>query len=598
MALLLAGVALLGPWIGLGTFWQRQIILTAIMALIVSGLNLSFGFAGELSLGQAAFYAAGAYVGGWLSIHVTGDIVVDMLAGGLAAGVLGLLSGIPGLRLGGWMLAQASFFLVLLIPDIVLLFPNGVLGGGTGLAGIPPPSFAGLSLGDRQFYLATILVTAVWFVVYRNTVRSRSGVSLLVLRESPILAASVGLSQYRLKLRAYVIGAIPAGVAGALFAYVDSFVSPPSFSLNLTIGLLAASIIGGSTSVYGVFIGTALLQIVPTESSAFQRYSLVAYGVFLMLGGLLLASRVAGVGQRAARSLGYTVAGDREPNVPTNIGAAPEQPDRGEPVGLAIRGLSKNFGGLAALSDVSFDAAPGQVTALIGPNGSGKTTLLNLVCGYYKPSAGSILLGEKELCGLPAHEIARLGVGRTFQTPIIPIDLTVRQVLLSGRLGRVETPLLAEIARLPKYRRVRVDDAREVQAVMDELGLQDRADQLAVELPLGTRRVLEMARGLVGSRTVLVLDEIASGLDPDEIAYIGRIIRELGENTVVILVEHNFRFVRDIAQKVIVLAEGKVIADGPPEEIEREAAVIAKYLGSGVSLSGTQTGSTGAVRQR
>ncbi len=409
-------IALL-PWLGTSDFMIRMVLLTAVTVMLVSGLNLSFGYAGELALGQAAMYGAGAYAGAWLAINVVNDVIVAMLIGVVAAVLMGLLSGAPGLRLGGWALAQSSFFLVILIPQAVQFVPVSVLGGPNGLGGIPAPQVLGIGLSDNAFYAFVIVVSAIWFAIFRNLVKSRWGIGLLSLRHSKVLSACLGLSPYQQKLTAYVVGAIPAGAAGALFAYVDSYISPSSFSFTLTISLLAASIIGGTTSVYGALIGAALLQVVSTVSTSFSQYGTVAYGVMLLVGGVALSTGFAGVartaGARVARRFGLVGALEVAPDA---AGALPPLSGRE----LRVSGVSKSFGGNAALVDVSFVAQPQAITALIGPNGSGKTTLLNLISGFHRADSGSIFLGDREITRLPSYRVAREGVGRTFQTPAHP----------------------------------------------------------------------------------------------------------------------------------------------------------------------------------
>jgi branched-chain amino acid transport system permease protein len=388
---------------------------------------------------------------------------------------------------------------------------------------------------------------------------------------------------------AYVVGALPAGVAGAIFAYSYSYVSATSFSFDLAIGLLAASILGGATSIYGVFLGAALLQIVPTSSTVFSRYSLIVYGLFLIVGGLLLGGNVANVGQRIVRRFGIPVAGEprRGRAVLKQETAADYQTDSAGGL-LRVDGVTKSFGGLTALDGVSFEARAGQVTALIGPNGSGKTTMLNLICGYYAPTSGDIWLDQVRLNGLRPHQTARHGVARTFQTPIIPRDLCAWQVVMSGLIGRVRVSLAEIIVRAGRYLGVRRLDETRSMTLLGELALDQHADTLASELPLGTRRMLELGRAVVHGNRLVVLDEIASGLDTDDIRELTDQIRQLREHgATIVLVEHNFALVRNLADKVVVLADGRLIAEGTSAEIEQHADVIEQYLGSGAGLSGT-----------
>ncbi len=570
-------VVALGPTLGLNRFWTRQVILIAILSLIVSGLNLTFGYARELALGQAAVYATGAYLTGYLAKNVVNDIGLLVIVSCAAALLIGLITGAPGVRLGGWMLAISSFFLVLLIPDVVNVIGDPI-GRFDGLSGIPLPKFFGHELTTNAFYGFVVVTAGLWLVLLSNLVNSPRGAEFRVLGAGRTLSASLGVSIYGVKLRAYAIGAAPAGIAGCLFAYLDGFVSPSSFGLSIAIAILAASVLGGAQTVYGAVLGSTLLQLGPLGSTAFEDYALVAYGTFLVLGGVLLPKglapllrRLVGLGLGAAgvghrRRIATGAPGDRTlPRVPGKE--------------LGVEGVSKSFGGVVALQSVSLTAAPGKITALIGPNGSGKTTLLNVVSGYYPSDAGSVRLDATDITRLPAHRRSRIGVGRTFQTPIIPEDLTVREVVRTGALsGEVST--VATMLRLPSYRRRQRDAAAAVERILAALGLEQRADDEAASLPLGTRRLVELGRVLALGPAVMLLDEVASGLDQDEVQELSVVLRRLRHaGATILLVEHNFDLIGAIADHVVVLAEGKLLAAGTAAEIAADEAVRAEYLG-------------------
>ena len=381
------------PWWAPNPSLTRQIALIAIASLVVSGLNLSFGYAGELALGQGAVYAAGAYTAGYLSVSHGVTLLPAMLASAVAALILGVLSGAPGLRLGGWSLAITSFFLILLIPD-VLSITKAQTGGFSGLPSILPPTIFGHILTTDQYYAFIVLVAAVWFVFLRNVVLSPHGSALKVIRDSPILASALGISVYRTKLIAYAVGAIPAGIAGALFAHLDQFISPSSFTFIVAVGFFAASIIGGSASVYGAIVGAALLQLGPLRSTDFQQYSMAVYGLFLLMAGVLLSGGLSAAGRWIFSRLRPASATTRQhssqirADLPVCLGQL-----------LKATSVSKAFGGTQALSNVSWTASPGKVSAVIGPNGSGKTTLLNLVSGYYRPDSGEVTLNGVKTAG-------------------------------------------------------------------------------------------------------------------------------------------------------------------------------------------------------
>ncbi|MCU1494565.1 MAG: branched-chain amino acid transporter substrate-binding protein [Acidimicrobiaceae bacterium] len=572
---ILTATLALTPKLGLSPSASRQLLLIALLSLVVSGLNLSFGFTGELSFAQPAMYAIGAYSTVIVSMHFVNDVLVCMVVAIAAGLLLGLLSGIPGLRLGGWVLAISSLYLVLLVPDVVSATKE-YTGGFQGIGGIPLPRMFGHELGTDAFLAVVIVATAAWFALFRNLVVSSFGDSLAVLRESPILASSLGISVYATKLKVYAISGAPAAMAGAFFGYLDGFVAPETFGISLAIVVLAASILGGSRSVYGAFAGAALLQLGPMQSTAFGDYAFIAYGVFLILAGVLLRRGLVGVWdglleKRRARS----------PKAPVHIALtaadAELPPVNGQR--LSVAGVSKKFGGVAALTDVTFDVNPGEIVALIGPNGSGKTTLLNIISGYYKLDEGAVHLGDTAISRLSTHRVARAGIARTFQTPSVPA-LSVRAAVGSSRSRLNRASLIETMLRLPRYRRAVASDRNSVDAVLAAVGLSAAADTPAQSLPLGTRRMLELARSLAGQPGVLLLDEVASGLDDEEIEELSRIVRAVrSQGGAVLLVEHNFPLVRSLADRVVVLSRGEVVVVAAPDEVAQHPEVLEHYLG-------------------
>ena len=575
-AMPVGGVALIAaPWLGISPIVIQQITLILILGLIAVGLNLTYGYAGELTLGQPAIYAAGAYVAGYASAHGTDDLFAQLVLSSLAAIGVGLIAGAPGLRLGGWTLAIASFFLTILIPDFVRVLPEE-LGGVSGLAGIPPVTAAGRDLNPDQYYAAIAAIAILVLLVLGNVARSRVGRGMLAMRHSESLAAAVGIGTYGWKLRAYAVGAVPAGIAGCLQAHYLTFISPEAFTLQLLMSVLAASMLGGPRSFIGAFVGTAIIQVGLTNSTAFSNYAIIAYGAYLIIGAVALRNGLAG----AASALLARVR--RRSAVPTATAQptlAPLAPVSATP--LRVDAVQVAFGGVVALDSVSLVAPPASVTAIVGPNGSGKTTLLNVLNGFQRVDAGEVTLGSVTCSSWSAHRRARTGVARTFQTPSVPEYLTVAEVVGLGRLATATSSLISAGLALPGARRLERGDRLVVDNLLDRFGLADQASERASELPLGTRRMLELARALAAEPSVVLLDEVASGLDGAELDRLVQMVRLMRDSGMtVVLVEHNFPLVRELADQVVVLAEGRVIATGTPSQVAQNDQVIAHYLGS------------------
>jgi branched-chain amino acid transport system permease protein len=571
----------------------------AIYTIIVAGTNLSYGYGGELSFAQPAIFALGAYVAGYMATHGANDLLVTIIVASIAGAVAGLLIGIPGLRLNSWSLAMVSFFLVLLIPNIVSVLST-YTGGYSDLAGIPQPELFGDVLSTNQFFIAIIVVTTLSLAFVRNLVLSRHGNAIRTLRESAILTASLGSSAFWMKLEVYVIGSVPAAIAGALFAFYDQLLDPTTFGFNVAVGIVAASIIGGSRSIYGAIIGATILQIGPFESTSFAQYSLIAYGALLLVGGLLLRNGITSLLHRLESLVMKKLAGrysvpelkTKSPSSPTPsmtrsgpLSFAGNYPGTVEKAasdrGLNVSHVTRRFGGLVALNDVSATLEPGRVTAIIGPNGSGKTTLLNLISGFYAPNNGSISLSGEPLNGRQAHRVARLGVSRTFQTPIIPEELTVAEVVAGSLYRRDYVGIVQSVLRLPAYARARERDRQRAKAALDFVGIASVKDEAASSLSLGTRRLVEVARALACEPRILLLDEPASGLSESDVLHLGGVLKATAEaGVIVILVEHNFQFVLETADFIVVLNSGAVLATGAPSDIRDNPDVLESYLGA------------------
>jgi branched-chain amino acid transport system permease protein len=581
------------------SYWIYQISQIAILAIVVTGVNISFGYAGEVQFSQVFMFALGAYSAGVLSVHGVTELAGLVVVGIALAGIVAFAVAIPACRLGGWSLAICSFFLVIVTPDLIQILQR-FTGGATGLIGIEAPRIAGIALNNADLYEVIISITIVWFALYRNLVLSQMGTLFRVLRESPVLLASIGYSSTRLKILAYVLGAVPAGIGGVLFVFVSQYLSPDTFGLALAIGIVTAAILGGVESIYGPIVGAAILQLGPNSSVAFEQYAPVAYGVFLIVVVILFRGGIGGLAKGIAQrvilhlGLGETAMTDQDTVVPGNsatvqesescvvhrISPGPASAEASQNV-LSVVGISKRFGGVTALDKVSLCAQPGSVTALIGSNGSGKTTLLNVICGYVERDSGSIRMGDGNLTGMRPAQIARQGVARTFQTPIVPYGVSVLDVVASGRLYLDKCGPVSAMLRLPRYRAARREGLERASECLRIVGLVDEAHRQASELALGMRRLTEVARALCSHPKVLLLDEPASGLSRHELELLGAAIRAASASgTAVVLIEHNFEFVVDVSDVAYALHGGKVIATGRANDLAAEPAVIESYLGS------------------
>jgi branched-chain amino acid transport system permease protein len=586
---------------------MRAVNITGLFCLTIVGLDLLTGVAGQVSLGQAGFMAIGGYTSAILAVHFNVPTLVGLIAGAcgsaLVAAVLGLVCG----RLRGMYLAIVTLAFGILVEALA----NGlnITGGPSGIAGIPPFSVAGFTFDTdtKMFYLVWVLV-AIALVLSANLIHSNRGRILRAMHGDQVGARSLGLHVTRAKVAVFVISACMASIAGSLYASYFRYLSPDQVGSAQSLTLITMLAIGGMGTLFGPLVGVALLTYLPLVSQSVANYSMLITGVLLVLflrylpagiwGAVLegvTRARTAWLGRAGAGPLPATAAAANpapatEPKANANgkvnaemsakFSAAALNGQGGRPA-LEVRGLSKSFGGVAAVQNASFAVPEGSLTALIGPNGAGKSTMFNLVTNLYQPDKGEVVLRGRPITGLRSDKITSLGLFRTFQTARVFPQLTVLDNVLVGgyRLGRAG--YLAQSLRLPRSRREeRQMDAR-ARRLLDVMGLADRADQRAAVLPLAAQKYLELARALMARPSVVLFDEPAAGMNDAETAELGMILRAVRDTGhTVVVVEHNMSLVMGVCDQVVVMDAGSVIAAGPPQAVQNDPLVISAYFGA------------------
>lgn len=532
---------------------QRILTLSGVYVILVLGYQFIFGHAGALSLAQGAFFGTGAYVTGVLGSQFgTGFLFTFPLSIAVATMIAGIVA-VPVLRL------QTHYFALATLALSQLLFLIGVnwesvTGGANGLSGVP-----GITIGEWSFTRGLPLLATVWIiaglamvVAYKQMPPHRVA-AFTVMRETPLAAPAFGIDAGMLRLRAFLLSAAFGGAAGALFVHTNRVVSPDTLGFGVMITCLTMTVVGGRFGIAGAVVGALLLTHLPEWFRFLDAYYLVAVGV------LLLTSVVF-----APNGIVSLITPDRGHSAPAHRTSGPEPapfpPSR--PTHLNAENLSKRYGGVQALHAVTLRLESGEIAGVIGPNGAGKTTLANVLTGQTVPDTGRIEMGDDDISALAAHEIARKGLARTFQTPQLPDGLRVRDVVETAQsYSRNNTGL-------------------SVEAALTQFGLTEHADAPCSVLPHGVRRRVEICRAVATGPQVLVLDEPAAGLTPDEQAEIGDICTRLaGQGLAILLIDHNVEFLRPLATRLICMEAGQVIADATPEQTLANPRVRDAYFG-------------------
>lgn len=567
-----------------GNFTVSLLNDVGIGALVALGLVLFTGIGGATSFGQAAFVGIAAYASAWLTTTQGMSPWIGLLFALALTGFSALAIGMLTLRLGGHFLSLSTIAWGL---SIAMLFGNvEALGRHTGLSNIPPLRIAGWSLAEpRAIYYLIWALVGLAFLFSRNLLSSRPGRAIRGLRGGSTLLASVGADAYRVRLTLFVTAALFAGLAGWLYAHMNRFVSPSPFDVRASIEYLLMAVAGGLGQLVGALVGAALVlllknglqDLLPLFTQRAGQLEAVAFAaVFILLlhfarGGLMGFVRRWTRGRWAARP-------SAAPLKSVTPLAQRTLPVRGTPI-LSVQGVVKRFGGLVAVNEVSFDVNAGEIIGLIGPNGAGKSTMFNLLTCTMPMTAGTVRFMDRDIAGLPQRQVARLGLARTFQHVKLRPHMSLLDNVALGAYARTGAGVLKAGLRLDRAEEQQV--LQEAQRQLTRIGLGDRSHEMAGSLPLGTQRILEIARALAADPVLLVLDEPAAGLRRKEKMALGELLRKLqGEGVTILIVEHDMDFVMKLVDRLVVMNFGSKLVEGVPAVVRADERVQAAYLGS------------------
>jgi branched-chain amino acid transport system permease protein len=590
IALVLLAAPFVLPHIGLVNDTMNRILVFGLFGI---GFDLLFGYAGMLSFGQSAFLGTGGFVAAYL-LTQTGltSVMLGLLIGTIAAAFAGYLVGLIALRRTGIYFAMIT----VAIAEVFFFMENSPLasftGGENGLPGVPAPTF------DLGF--TTISTTSGWsmygflaicyvvgIVVARRIVTSPVGLVWAAIRENPLRAAAVGHNVHAYKLLAFVIAAAYAGFAGGLLGVMQGYMPPEAFSFDTSGQIIMMTVIGGLATLFGPLVGAAvwlyLHDFLQSGLGLGASWKLVLGLVFVLLVTFLKRGILGGVADLYGRLRGAGPATRApEDTTKTTIESIRLAPVPARPIPayegpiLVAKGLTKRYGGLLANNDIDFEVQQGELHGIIGPNGAGKSTFFKMLTCEVSPSSGTIVFEGRDITGRGVTEVCQTGLTKSYQVNQLFNRLTARQnvmiAALAERRGSFRMDLLRNPERIPGL----------IDLVEHTLGLVEltsRADVPVSDLAYGEKRRLEIGLALATSPSLLLLDEPLAGMSPRERAETVKLLKSIGRGRTTIIIDHDMDALFELVGRVTVLQEGRILVEGPPDEIKASAIVQEAYLG-------------------
>jgi len=568
------------------------LILVIMYAILVQSLNLIMGYVGVISMGHAVFSGIGAYTAAILSIHLGSNFLIGLAVGFVFSGLVGALLALPSLRVRDEYLIVFTVGFQMVVFEFMLT-ARGITQGQGGIPGIPPAELLGISFHTPLRFLPLLAVMGlICFAIAWRVTHSPFGRVLKAIREDESACRALGKNTLFFKVLVFGLSGGLAALTGSLMAHYISFISPFSFTIEVSVFIIVMVVLGGEANFWGPIMGAAILmgitealRFVPGASNYIDAAREIFYGLILMF---LMIFRPQGIlpeySKRSKKILIPKELLSRENGAadPDGIKRTPGrfQEENPEPI-LEIQGLSKSFGGLQAVAEASLKLFPGDITGLIGPNGCGKTTLFNMANGFMEPDQGAVYVRGKAVTGLAPYKLVTEGLVRSWQDVRVFKEMTVLDNVMVARPNQIGENLFLLFLRPGRVAREERENYRAALEYLQLVGLLDKAGQLAGSLSNAEQKLVAIARLLATECPILFLDEPTAALDIDSVERVIQLIQEIAfrKDKTILLVEHNLDVVRGLVKKAYFMSEGKILAEGEPAKLMADPKLAEVYFG-------------------
>ncbi len=566
------------------------LVFVLIYAVLVQSLNLIMGYVGVISMGHAVFSAIGAYTAALISLHLGCNFLIGMAAGFLLAAIVGALLAIPSLRVRDEYLIVFTVGFQMVAYEFMLT-ARGITEGQGGIPNIPVPRLFGFEFNTPiKFFPLAFGVAVACFCIVWQLVHSPFGRVLKAIREDESACRALGKNTLKFKVLVFAIGGGIAAIAGSSLAYFITFVSPVSFSIEISISIIVMVILGGEANFWGPLVGAAIivglpevLRFVPGAAGVVDVLREIFYGLILMF---MMIFRPQGIlPEYSAQAKEYLIPADVQGDgnkdsvgVEGNLSLAGGKTTT--PI-LEIKDLSKSFGGLQAVKDVSLTLSSGRITGLIGPNGCGKTTIFNLVTGFLNADSGRVYVRGKEITGRAPYKLVNDGLVRSWQDIRVFKDMTLLDNVLVARPNQSGEKILSLFFSPWQVAREERENYGKALGYLKMVGLLDKAGHLAGNLSTAEQKLVALARLMATECPVLLLDEPTAALDMESVERIIKLIRNIANQgwKTILLIEHNLDVVWGLVEQAYFMGEGRVLAYGEPASLMADPKLAEVYFG-------------------